>query len=127
MIAITSLALAVTGLYCSFSGVLFDYVDAPNIQRRKEEREQRLAAFENAEYTLTYRLKKDYGSTSYEYCYYIFSYLKEERCDVYLRKSYPSGEVTEEFCKSLRDEYIHLSMNNRKENGYRDIPLDDPS
>ena len=127
MIAITTLALAVTTLAGSFSGVFYDYIDAPNIKRRKEESAKRLAAFENAEYSLTYRLKKDYGSTSYEFCYYIFRYQKEERCDVYLRKSYPSGEVTEEFCKSLRNEYIYLSMDNRKKNGFWDIPLDDPS
>ena len=125
MIAITTLALSIAAIVGQ--GAIYDAVDAPNIKRRKDAQAERLKAFENAEYTLTYRLKKDYGSTSYEYCYYIFRYLKEERCDVYLRKSYPSGEVTEEFCKSLRNHYITLSMNNRKENGYRDIPLDDPS
>ncbi len=127
MIAITTLALALTGLYGSLSGAIYDHADAPNIKRRKEEHQKRTEAFENAEYTLTYRLKKVYGSTSYEYCYYLFRYLKEVHCDVYLRKRYPSGEVTEEFCKSLRNEYINLSMDNRKNNGFWDIPLDDPS
>ena len=123
MIAITTLALALTGLYGSLSGAIYDHADAPNIKRRKEEHQKRTEAFENAEYTLSYRLRKDYGATYREFCYYIFSYGNEEHCDVYLRTKDSAGDLTETFSKSLRGNYIYLSMQNREGYGYSQIPL----
>ena len=118
MIAITALLIGAAGIFGQ--GAIYDAADAPNIRRRKEAR----AALANAEYTLTYRVRKDYGHSYYEYCYYVFTHEADTFCEVYKRYSDADGEISESFHNRLTNGAILRSLAKREELGYRHISLD---